>query len=79
MVNQQIYQQSETFNAFAQNTPAYGGTSGGIGAVDDMTKQKYLEEEKERIRQYEEQQRQKQQQLQQQQPNAQGLLPFVPF
>lgn len=57
MVNQQIFQQQQQGN-FGFHPAGMGGPN--IGPVDDLAKQRYLEEEKERLRQFEEQ-RQKQQ------------------
>lgn len=59
MVNQQIYQQQQQGN-FGFHPAGMGGPN--IGPVDDLAKQRYLEEEKERLRQFEEQ---RQKQLQQ--------------
>lgn len=58
MLNQQLNQQNESFNAFSSNT-----ASSLSNSVDETAKQKYLEEEKKRLRQFEEQ---RQKQLQQQ-------------
>lgn len=64
MVSQQIYQQQQPYNFGAPNT----------AGLDDLAKQRYLEEEKERLRQFEEQRRRQLQQ--QQQPPQSATNPF---
>lgn len=67
MVTQQLYQ--------AQQQPSYGGYGAGGGYIDEAAKQRYIEEEKQRLRMYEEQRRQQAQQAPQQ-PQPDLFNPF---